>query len=131
MGKIAHPLQQAVRDTRRSARTHADLARSFTHNADLQNVGCAADDVAELIDGIKLQPADDTETVAQRRREQPDARRGADQGKWRQVKAHGACTRPLADDNIKGKVLHRWVQHLFHRSVEAVNLIDEEYIPLL
>ena len=38
--------------------------------------------------------------------------------------------RSLADDNIQGKVLHRRIEHLLHAAVEAVDLINKEYVVL-
>ena len=79
---------------------------------------------------VILQTRDHAETIAQRSCKRPCLRRRADQCEGRNVKADGACTRPLADDDVEREVLHRRVQHLLDASGKPVYLINEEHIAL-
>ena len=73
-----------------------------------------------------LEPVADAEAVAQRRRQQPGAGRRADQRERRQVERHGARAGALAEDDRQLAVLHRRIERLLDRPVEAVDLVDEE-----
>ncbi|MGY3646543.1 hypothetical protein ACVWW2_001834 [Bradyrhizobium sp. LM4.3] len=55
---------------------------------------------------------------------------GADKGEFRQFDLHRARRRAFADDQVELKVLHRGIEHLFHRRAQAVDLVDEEHIAL-
>ena len=84
--------------------------------------------VGELLRGVQLQAQDHAEAVPQRRGELSGPGGGAHQGELGQVDADRPCRRPLADDDIQGKVLHRRIEHLLHAAGEAVNLINKEYV---
>ena len=45
--------------------------------------------------------------------------------------ADGACAWPLPYDDIDLEVLHGGIEDLLDRPVEAVDLIDEEHVPVL
>src|SRR5205085_4300140 len=49
-----------------------------------------------------------------------------DQSERRQVDADGARTRPLADDQVELKILHRRVEDLLDRRRQAMDLVDEQ-----
>ena len=49
----------------------------------------------------------------------------------RQVETYRVRARTLADDDVYGVVLHRGVEYLLHRAVEAVNLVHEQYVVFL
>ena len=95
-----------------------------------QNPGAAGDDLGELLHGVELQAQDHAEAVPERRGELSGPGGGAHQGELGQVDADRPCRRPLSDDNIQGKVLHRRIEHLLHAAVEAVDLINKEYVVL-
>ena len=48
----------------------------------------------------------------------------------RQVEPDGVRAGALADDDVDGVVLHRGIEDLLHRAVEAVDLIDKENVVL-
>ena len=58
------------------------------------------------------------------------AGRRADERKVRQVEPDGVRAGALADDDVDGVVLHRGIEDLLHRAVEAVDLIDKENVVL-
>ena len=58
----------------------------------------------------------------------PGAGGGADQGERRQVDAHGARGRPLADDQVELEILHRRIEDLLDRRLQAVDLVDEQHV---
>ncbi|KQS81802.1 hypothetical protein ASG32_03385 [Methylobacterium sp. Leaf361] len=73
----------------------------------------------------------DPEPVAQRRRQQPRSRRGADQRELRQLDLDRARRRALADDQVELVILHGRVEDLLDRRVEPVDLVDEQDVALL
>ena len=54
-----------------------------------------------------------------------------DEREARQIEPDRARGRALADDDVERVVLHRRIEHLFHRAVEAVDLVDEEHVALV
>ncbi|CDN43722.1 hypothetical protein BN871_DJ_00040 [Paenibacillus sp. P22] len=129
--EIANPLEEPVGDPRRSPRAQCDLGGRIADHADLQNLGGAGDDERQLVRAVILQPADDSEAVAQRGAEQPGAGRGSDQRERGQVKPHGARAGTFADHDVQAEILHRRVQHFLHGAVQAVDFVDEQHIALL
>ena len=105
------------------------LAPSSRH-ADAEHARAARDDALQLLDRVELQPDRDAEAVAQRRRQQAGAGRGADQRELRQVDLDRARRRPLADDQVELVVLHRRIEDFLDRRVEPVDLVDEEHVAL-
>ena len=63
--EIAHAAQQAVRDTRRPARTGRDLPRAGGLDLNAQQRGRAHDDALQFLRGVQLQTQLHAETVAQ------------------------------------------------------------------
>ena len=61
----------------------------------------------------------------------PGARRRADQGELAQVDLDRARRRPLADDQVELEILHRRIEDLLDRRIEAMDLVDEEDVALL
>lgn len=53
------------------------------------------------------------------------------QRKLGDIQANRARRRTLANHDIEGKVLHRGVQDLLDRTVEAVDLVDKQHIARL
>jgi hypothetical protein len=80
---------------------------------------------------VEFEADRDAEAVAQRRGEQARAGGGADEGEFRQLDLHRAGGRAFADDEVELVVLHRRIEDLFHRRVEAVDLVDEQDVALL
>src|SRR4029453_5154380 len=77
---------------------------------------------------VVIEPRGPAEAVAQRGRQQPGARGGADQREARQLDAHGLRRRALPDQDAQAEVLHRRIQHLLHDGRQAVDLVDEEHV---
>ncbi len=75
---------------------------------------------------VGLQAMLDAEAVAQRRREQARTGRGADERERREVERDDARARALADRDREPGVLHRGIEGLLERAVQAVDLVDEE-----
>ena len=61
-----------------------------------------------------------------RRRQQPGARRRADQGELREIDLDRARRRPGADDEVELEVLHRGIEDFLDRRIEAMDLVDEQ-----
>ena len=60
----------------------------------------------------------------------PCARGGADQGEFGELDLDRARRRPLADDEVELKILHRGIEHLLHRRAEAMDFVDEQHVAL-
>ena len=124
--EVAHPAQKPIGDTRRAARARRDLPRAGGVDLDAEQGRRAHDDALQLLRGVQLQPQLHAEAVTQRARELPGARRRADERESGQIQPDGVGRGALADDDVDGKVLHGRIQDLLHRTVEAVDLVDEQ-----
>ena len=100
-------------------------------SAHAQLLRAAVDDQLQLLGGVEHQAEGNAEPVAQRRGQQAGAGGGADQGEGRQVDAHAARRRALADDQVELEVLHRRVEHFLDRRLQAVDLVDEQDVARL
>ena len=130
LGEVAHPAQQAQRDTRRAAAAAGDLGDAVGRDRHLQQAGGAAHDLLHRRQLVEVEAVDRAEAGAQRRGHQRQPGRRADQREARQLQADVARARPLADDDVERKVLHRRVEHLFDRPAQPVHLVDEEDVAL-
>ena len=96
----------------------------------VQNPRRSPDDFLEIALVVELEPVHDAEPRPQRRRQQPRARRRADQGEFLQRHLHRSRARPLADHDVELVVLERRIENLFDRRRHAVNLVDEQHVAL-
>ena len=104
--KIAYTAQQAVCDTRRSARTGRNLPRARRLDLNSKQRGRSHDDALQFLCGIQFQTQLHAEAVTQRAGQLPGSGRCTDERKVRQIKPDGVGRRALADDDIDGKILH-------------------------
>jgi hypothetical protein len=70
----------------------------------------------------------DTESISKRRCQHPRSSRRANQGEGTDWDLNRASGWPLSNDDIKLKIFHRRVQHLFNHSWQAMDFVDKEYI---
>ena len=126
---VAHPLQQPVGDPRRASRALGDHVLAAGLDLDLEDARGAANDLRQVGGVVVLEPLGDAEAVAQRRRQQPGPGRRADERERRQVERDRPRAGALAEHDRQLAVLHRRVQRLLDRPVEAVDLVDEEHRP--
>ncbi len=75
---------------------------------------------------VKIEPVHDSETRAQRRRNQSRARCRANQCEMSQLKGMNPRSRPLPDNQVHAKIFHRRIQHFFHRRLQPVNFIHKK-----
>ena len=75
---------------------------------------------------VEVEPVRRPEPVPQRPADPPGPRRRADDGEWLQAQAQRPRRRTLADHHVERVVLHRRVQDLLDRAIEAVDLVDEQ-----
>src|SRR6266446_2054152 len=97
---VTHALEETVGNARRPTRAPGNLSGAGLVNADLQQLGGAADDGLQLFLRIEVEADDHAKTVPQGRGQQASARRGSHQGKAWQGEFNRAGTGPLADDNV-------------------------------
>ena len=79
---------------------------------------------------VELEPVHDAEARAQRRGQQPGARRRADQRELLQRHLHRARARALADHDVELVVLERRIEDLLDRRRHPVDLVDEQHFAL-
>ena len=95
-------------------------------DADAEQPRRALDDALDVGGVVVVEPVRDAEAVAQRRGQKPGAGRGADQRERLQLEPERVGAGPLADHDVDAAVLHRRIEQLLDRAVQAVDLVDEE-----
>ncbi len=128
---VADPLEEPVDDPRRGPAAPGDRHGGLVRDLDPQDPGRAPDDGHEVLVGVEVEAVDGPEAIAQRAADPPGARRRADDGERLEGEAERARRGPLADHHVEGVVLHRRVEDLLDRPVEAVDLVDEQDVPLV
>ena len=68
------------------------------------------------------------EARAERRREQAAAGGGADEGERCNVESQRLRRATVANDDVNRAIFHCGIEHLFDRSAEAVDLVNEEHL---
>ena len=91
----------------------------------------ARHDRLELLGLVKLQVSGETETVAQRGRQQAGARGSADDRERGQRQGNGGGAGSLANDHVDAEVFHRQVEHLLGGARQAVDLVNKEDVAFL
>jgi len=81
-----------------------------------------------MVHTVKVQAAQDSETVAQRSGDQADPGGGAHQAEAFEPEAVAAGVNPLVEDKIDGEILHRRVQQFFHRPRNSMDFVDEKNV---
>ena len=131
LGVVADALEEPVHDARRSPAPPGDGDGGAGIDLDVEDPGRPLDDLGQLRLLVEVEAVGGPEAVAQRRGDPPGPGRGPDDGERLEGQAQGSGGRPLADHHVEGVVLHRRVEDLFDRVVEAVDLVDEEDVPLV
>src|SRR5271155_2522253 len=126
--KIAHAAQQTIRHARRPPATARNFRRARLVHGNSQNPRRPLHDQQQILRRIKFQPVHDPESRTQRRHNQPRARRRPNQRELIQLIRVHARPRPLPDNQIHAKILHRRIQNLLQRRLQSVNLIQKEKI---
>ena len=130
LGVVADAAQQPVGDSGRAPRAAGDLVDSRLLDVERQDPGRPPHDPGQLVAGIEVEPVGGTEPIAQRRAEQALSGGRADAGKAVQGDARGARADSLAEHRVEDEVLHRRVERLLDDALQAVDLVDEEDVPL-
>ena len=81
----------------------------------------------ELIKSIVAQREIKSESVPQRRGQQPRTGGRANQREARQIQADRLGTRTLPDHDVEFEILHRRVENFLYRRGQPVNLVDEQH----
>ncbi len=126
--EVAHAAQDAVRNPRRAASAAADLTAASVVDGHAQDARGAVHDPLDLVRLVVVESVGDPEPVAKRCRQKPRARGGADQRERCQVEPQRVGARPLSDHDVDAPVLHRRVEQLLDRAVQAMDLVDEEHV---
>jgi hypothetical protein len=79
---------------------------------------------------VEIQTDGNSKAVAQGRCEKSGTRGRADQRELSEINANRACRRPLTDNEVELEVLHRRIEDLFNRRVEAMDFINKEHVAL-
>ncbi len=128
LGEVAHPAQQASGDARGAAGAAGDLGRPFRRQGRAHLARGLLEHALQLRGGVELQAQGDAETVAQGRRQHARPRGRRHQGEGRQVDAHRARRRTVADHQVQHMVLHRRIEDLLHRRGQTMDLVDEQHV---
>ena len=80
---------------------------------------------------VEIEPVDDAEARAQRRGQQPRARRRADEREALDRHLDRPRARALPDHDVELVVLHRRIEDLLDRRAHAVDFVDEQHLALL
>ena len=123
--------EQAVRDARRAARAPRQFLRGLKVEADAKNARRPYDDLFDVGWRVEIQAMHDPEPSTERRRQQPRARRRADERERLERHLDRARRRPAADHDVELEVLHRRIEDLLDVRREAVNLVDEDHFALV
>src|SRR5262249_27786463 len=126
LGKIAHAAQEAIGDARRATAAPRDLLGTRFIHTESKNPCRPTYNFDQILVLVEIETVHDAEARAQRRGNQPGARRRADKRELTQPEGMNPCGGALADHQIYSIVLHRRIKDLFDRGQQAVNLIEEE-----
>ena len=108
----------------------ASSAAARVDNRHVQNARRPLDDLLQVDLVVEVQAMDDAEARAQRPRQQPGARRRANQRELLQRHLDRSRARALADHDVELVVLHRGIEHFLDRRRHPVDLVDEEHFVL-
>ncbi len=100
-------------------------------DADAEDRRRAVDDRGQLGLRVEVEPVGRPEPVAQRAADPSGAGGGADDRERLEAEAQRPRRRALADHHVQRVVLHRRIEDLLDRPVEAVDLVDEQDVALL
>ena len=126
LGDVAHASQDPVRDPRRPTSAGRDLVGGLVDDLDAEDPRGAPHDQRELGRLVVAEPEGHPEAVAEWRRQESGAGRGADEREGRKVERERPGRRALAHDDVEPEVLERRVEDLLDGAVEPVDLVDEE-----
>ena len=129
---VADALEQPVDDARRAPTAPGDRPdRRPRRCATPEDHRRALDDRGQLVVGVEVEPVGGPEPVAQRGADAARAGRGADDRERLEAEPERPRRRALADHHVERVVLHRRVEDLLDRPVEAMDLVDEQDVALL
>ena len=131
LGVVADALEQPVDDPRRAPTASGDRPDGGRLDPDAEDLGRAADDRGQLLVGVEVEPVGRPEPVTQRGADAARAGRRADDGERLEAEPQRSRRRALADHHVERVVLHRRVEDLLDRAVEAVDLVDEQDVALV
>ena len=126
--EVSDSAQERVRDPGRTSGARRNLIRRGVLDGHVQDASASLNDVGEGLGVVVLQPKVDAETRAQRRCQQPGARRSADKGKRVEFDLDCAGIRACVDNQVDSVVLHCAVQVLLHDRRKSVDFIDEQHV---
>ena len=125
LGKIPHPLQKTIRQTRCSPGTLRQFNGALRFDLHLQNLSRPHDDRCQFLLRIKFQMVDHAKAIPKRRSQHSCACRRADQREFRKIQTNRSGCRSFSDHNIDGIVFHRRIEHLLHLTVQPMDLIHK------
>ncbi len=128
---VAHASKEPVDDPRGGPPAAGDGGGGLVRHLDSEDPGRAADDRDEVLLGVEVEPVDRPEAIAQRPADAARPGGGADDRERPQGESQRSRRGPLPDHDVEGEVLHRRVEDLLHRPVEAVDLVDEEHVAIV
>ena len=131
LGVVADPAEQPVDDPRRAPAALRDQPRGVRVDLDAEDARRPADDRGQLVLAVEVEPVGHAEAVPERAADPAGPGRRADHRERLEAQAQAPGARPLADHHVEREVLHRRVEDLLDRTVEAVDLVDEQDVALV
>ena len=98
---------------------------------DAEDAGRPPDDRRQLVLAVEVEPVGHAEAVPERAADPAGTGGRADDRERLEAEAQAPGARPLADHHVEREVLHRRVEDLLDRAVEAVDLVDEQDVALV
>ena len=128
LGIVANLAEQTVCNTRRASGAAGDLIGAALIDVDIKNSRSSQRDRLQIIDLVVVETSDQPEPITKRAGDQTGTRGGTNQREPSEIERNRPCRRTLAENDVNPEILHSWIQHLFDRAGETVNLVDKQHI---
>jgi len=125
---ITYATKETICNPWRPAASRCNQCGRIFRDADAKDPSRTLHDFGELAVRIEVEALRCTETIAEWRREHPDARGCSDQREGRHLKAQRLRRGSLPNHDVNGTIFHGWIEDLFHGASEAMNLVNKEHL---
>src|SRR5205814_3575601 len=128
--EVPHPTQEPIDHARCAPPPAGQYGHGLWVDVHAEDAGRPGDDGRELVLRVIVQPIDRPEPIPERAADASGARRRADDRERLESEAQAARRWTAADHHVDREILHRGVEELLDRVVEAVDLVYEKDIAL-
>jgi hypothetical protein len=128
---VADALEQPVDDARGAPTATGDRGDRGRVDLDPQDLRRAPDDRGQLVVRVEVEPVRRAEAIPQRGADATRPGGGPHHREGLQAEPEAPGAGSLADHDVQCVVLHRRVEDLLHGPVQAMDLVDEQHVPLV